>query len=122
MSDDRWVRVPTDQETKALIRKLKDKGYMVVHRDSVRTIGAIKAIPKEHLLEARFPVAQMVREDLALSLSRELLHHWDFAVRETSRGVTAVEFRAELTWLGSRISLEDSEYPLFLQHCADTTT
>jgi hypothetical protein len=116
MSNERWMRVPTDDATRELIKQLKDRGYMVIHRDSVRTLGASKEFLKERLLldSRRGFVAEMVRQDLALGLSRELLRPNGLAIREASRTPSTVEFRTELTWLGSRISLEDSEYPLFL--------
>lgn len=112
MSD--WLRVPVDDETKEQIKVLKDKGYMVVHRDAIRTVGAAVSHDKDHLLRASIPMQQIIRQDLAHSVARFISESEDFPIRETARGLCSVEYRTTFQWIGTKVSPEDSEYPLFL--------
>lgn len=114
MTEGLWVKVPVDEETRDQIRVLKEKGYMVVHRDAVRTVGASVVQDKDYLLRAGFPVEDIIRRELAYSVGGFLSQCEDFPIRETARGVCQVEYRTTFQWIGSKISPEDSEYPLYL--------
>jgi hypothetical protein len=114
MSDDRWLRVATDQETMDLIKEVKERGYLVLHRDVVRTISASASFQKDHLLSAQYPAERIVREQLAHEAARFLCEDQDFPIRESERGVVNVEYRTTFQWIGTKVSPEDSEYPIYL--------
>lgn len=114
MSDDIWRQVPEDPATMAMIGELKRKGYMVVHRDAVQTVGASRTMDKDHLLRLDIPAARIIREGLANSLAHHLLQGPYLPILETERHVTRITYETRVTILGARIGPDHPDYPLYI--------
>lgn len=115
MTDREWLRAATDEETLELIRKVKDRGYAVIHRDAIRTIGAQCSYDKDRLLLETFPAQRLIRRELAQRAADFLSDSPDFPLREVDRGMSRITYETRFQWIGSRVSPEDSDYPLYLQ-------
>jgi len=111
---DYYKSVPRDDETMDMIKKLKDRGFAVIERGFIRTIGAREVISKDTLLASHIPAERIVKKNLARAIAEELCQYADFPIRETQRGLVNVQYETRFQWIGSKVDPLDSDYPLYL--------
>lgn len=104
-----------DPETREMIKILKNRGYLVIDRDQLRTLGATVSMEKRVMLHPQSPAAEFVRKDLAAALAHEFIVKGKIVPRETMLSTTRVEYRVDLRFIDRKVNPNDFDYPLYAE-------